>query len=437
MRIKTIWICIIVLILQRSLSGQVPVESLNLKQLIDSALQHNYLLQANKKQTAVKQSEIELLRLTYQPTISSNLTASFWKFLLPNKQRLLGTSLTDVYTDISVYQTIYDWGENKVKKAAVGEEVMISREIERQLRSTIILGVTDSYFEMLKSGSEIKVHQNTLAQLRSYLKYAEALYDIGKVSEMDVLRINVRISVEEKAIQKAENAFLTHEIKLRRLSFIDDKRRSIIENLTDSLYNAKHASIFNADSLYNITLNNHPSLVASNLKINLEEKQKEISRLQNRPELYSYGIGTWEHGSIPFFNNFNYNIGVGVHYTIPFLGGSGYKTKMVQSDLRVDQITDERTQLFYDLKREIDVTLNEIEDLKTEISNNLKIIKLSRIALDNASVIYQGGQGTIIDVLDAETILSETTINYQKSTIAFLQALSKLSYLTGNDVNTY
>jgi outer membrane protein TolC len=153
--------------------------------------------------------------------------------------------------------------------------------------------------------------------------------------------------------------------------------------------------------------------------------------------LYSYGIGTWEHSSIPFSKNFNYNIGVGVHYTIPFLGGSGYKTKMAQSDLRVDQITDERTQIFYDLKREIDITLNEIEDLKTEISNNLRIIKLSRKALDNASVIYQGGQGTIIDVLDAETILSESTINHQKSTIAYLQALSRLSYLTGNDVNTY
>ena len=437
MRIKTIWIYILVLIFQGSLFGQDPVQNLNLKQLIDSALQRNYLLQANNKQMAVKQTQIELLRLTYQPTISSSLTASFWKFLLPNKQRLLGNSLTDVYTDISVYQTIYDWGENKVKKAAVGEEVMISREIERQLRSTIIWGVTDSYFEMLKSESEIKVHQNTLMQLRSHLKFAEALYNIGKVSEMDVLRLNVRISVEEKAIQKAKGAALTHEIKLRRLCFLDEKRTSIIENLADSLYNEKRASIFSADSLYHITLNNHPSLVASNLKITLEEKQKELSRLQNRPELYSYGIGTWEHSSIPFSKNFNYNIGVGVHYTIPFLGGSGYKTKMAQSDLRVDQITDERTQIFYDLKREIDITLNEIEDLKTEISNNLRIIKLSRKALDNASVIYQGGQGTIIDVLDAETILSESTINHQKSTIAYLQALSKLSYLTGNDVNTY
>lgn len=437
MKIKAFPIYILLLIILNSVSGQDPGKTYNLKQLIDSALQNNYLIKANEKQKAVRQSDIELLRVAYQPRISASATASVWKFLLPNKQRLLGNSLTDVYTDISVYQTIYDFGENKIKQSSVEDEILISDEIQRQLRSTIIWGVADTYYEILKAESEVNVHRNTLDQLRSHLKFAEALYTIGKVSGVDVLKINVQISVEEKALQKSENSVQSYNLKLSRLCFPEKLSSFDIEDHTDTLFVSAHSRILVPDSIYAETLNNHPSIKAANLKINLEEKQKEIARLQNRPELYSYGTGTWEHGYIPFGNNFNYNIGVGIHYTIPLFGGSGYKTKMLQSDLRVHQINDEKTQLFLDLLREIDLTLSEIKDIQDEISNNQKIISLARETLENASVRYQGGQGTIIDVLDAQAILSETTINYQESMIGFLQALAKLKYLTGNDKNPY
>lgn len=434
---KILLLSVLMILCAFKIPAQETIRTLSLNQLIDSALQNNFLLKANEKRTAVKQTEIELLRLTYQPKISTSASASVWKFLLPNKQRLLGDRLTDVYTDISVYQTIYEWGENKIRKAAVEDEISLNREIERQLRSTIIWGVTDTYLDLLKAGAEVEVHRTTLDQLRSHLKYAEVLYNIGKVSGVDVLKINVQISVEEKAMQKAENSLLSHKIKLNRLCFLPGESSFMIKDHSDSLFLSYESRILIPDSLYKQTQENHPSIKAVNLEIALEEKQKEISRLQNRPELYSYGISTWEHGYIPFGNNFNYNIGVGLHYTIPYFGGSGYKTKMLQSDLRVNQINDEKTQLYLDLLKEIDITINEIKDIKEEISNNQKIINLARETLENASVRYQGGQGTIIDVLDAQAILSETTINYQKSTIAFLQALAKLDYLTGNDKNPF
>ena len=174
-------------------------------------------------------------------------------------------------------------------------------------------------------------------------------------------------------------------------------------------------------------------MAAADRKITIETKQKEIYRLQNRPELFSYGIAAWEHAYIPYYDNFNYNIGVGIHYTIPYWGGSSYKTKIVQSDLRVEQMNDEKNQTFLDIKREIETTLNDLTDKMDEIANNKKIILLAGETLTNAWVKYQAGQGAIIDVLDAESILTETTINESKSVSAYLQLLAKLNYLKGND----
>ena len=430
---KIFWLVGLIWLAAGSLFAQETVRRLSLNQLLDSAVQRNYLLQSNEKQTAIKLSEIEILKINYQPRIAASASFSYWKWLLPNKAKILGNTLTDVYTDISAYQTIYDWGQTKLQKQSVEDEIQLNGEVRRQIRSTIILGVTDVYFETLKAGSEISVHRNTLEQLRSHLQYTENLYKIGKVSNVDVLKINVQISVEEKALQKAQNALTSQYIKLKRLCNLEEHAKFDIPNTADSLYSVWQQQWFVTDTLYDEVLHNHPALAAADRKISMETKQKELYRLKNRPELYSFGVANWEDGYLPYGSHFNYNIGVGIHYTIPYFGGSSYKMKMQQSDIRAGQMADEKNQTFLDIKREIETTLNDLSDKKDEITNNKKIILLAGETLTNAWVKYQAGQGTIVDVLDAESILTETTINQSKSVSAYLQLLAKLNYLKGND----
>ena len=430
---KTCWLVGLIWLSAGSLKAQETVSSLSLNQLLDSAVQRNYLLQSNEKQTAIKLAEIEILKTNYQPRVAASASFSYWNWLMPNKQKLLGDANTDMYTDMTAYQTIYDWGKTKIQKQSVEDEIQLNGEVRRQIRSTIIWGVTDTYFEVLKAASEIAIHNNALERLRYGLQYSENLYKIGKVSNVDVLKINVQISVEEKALQKAQNALTSQYIKLKRLCNLGEHARFNIPNTADSLFSQWNEQVFVTDTLYIEALNNHPALAAADRKITIETKQKEIYRLLNRPELFSYGIAAWEHAYIPYYDNFNYNIGVGIRYTIPYWGGSSYKTKIVQSDLRVEQMNDEKNQTFLDIKREIETTLNDLTDKMDEIANNKKIILLAGETLTNAWVKYQAGQGAIIDVLDAESILTETTINESKSVSAYLQLLAKLNYLKGND----
>ena len=422
-------------------AGNLPAQEnalqFSLNQLIDSALQRNYLLQANEKQTAIKQSEIELLKINYQPRIATSANVSYWKWLMPNKAKILGNTLSDVYTDISAYQTIYDWGQTKIQKQTVEDEIQLNDEVRRQIISTITWGVTDTYFETLKAGLEIAAHQNAIEQLRSHLQYAENLYKIGKVSYVDVLKINLQISVEEKALQKAQNSLTSQYIKLKRLCNLDENTVFIIPNIADSLFSAHYKKTFMPDSLYEEALHNHPSIAAADLKIRMETRQKELYRLKNRPELYSFGITTWEDGYVPFGSHFNYNFGVVLRYTLPYWGGSSYKTKMVQSDLRVKQMTDEKNQALLDLKKEIETVLNDLSDKKDEVANYEKIKRLAQETLTNAWVKYQAGQGTIIDVLDAESVLTESIISQNKAITSFLQTLAKLNYLLGNDNKSF
>ncbi len=429
---KIFWLLWFIMASTNGISAQENILKFSLTSLLDSSLEKNYLLQANEKTTLIKQAEIEILKTNYQPVISASASVSYWKFLLPNKQRLLGDALSDVYTDISFYQRIYDWGGNKAEQALVDEEILLNDELKRQIQNTIIWGVSDTYFETLRAKSEVTIHLNSLNQLYSHLQYAENLFSIGKVSNLDILKINVQISVEEKNLQKAKNAVLARMIKLKRLCNLDEKLMFEIENNTDIWFQEKQNQIFIHEDIYTEVFHNHPALNIAARKMDMESKQKQIYSLRNRPELFSYGIASWEDGYIPFGSNFNYNIGVGLRYTLPYWGGSSFRTRMLQSDYRIEQIDWEKNQTFLDIKKEIDLALSEISDIKSEMTNVKKIIDLAKETHDNALVKYQSGQGAIIDVLDAQAILTDAEINYRNSLTVFLQLLAKLNYLTGS-----
>lgn len=403
-----------------------------LDELIGSALGNNFLLKATDKERLIKASEIEILKTNYQPKVTTGASFSYWKFLLPNKQRLLGDALTDMYTDVTVHQTLYDWGESRSKQEVVDREIRVNDEVSRQIRNTIIWGVSDSWFEALKAESEIEVHENSLQQLKSHLQYADNLYQIGRASGVDLLKINVQISMEEKNLEKSEFNLQRQLVTLKRLCYLDDATTLTIEDIPQVWYEKTMNQPLDPRQFYNEALLNHPALLTADHKADIESLQKEIFKLENRPELYSYGIGSWEHGYLPFGKNFNYNIGVGIRYTLPYWGGSSFKHKMAQRDNRIEQIVDEKNQNFQDLKSEIDKTINSLLEIKREMANYEKIIGLSAETINNALVKYQAGQGPIIDILDAQTILTESSIELEKSKILFLQTFVRLHYLTGN-----
>lgn len=415
-------------------ASSVYTQEFTLTQLLDSALEHNYLLKANDKNVYVKQAEIEQLRTNYQPRIATSASFSYWKFLLPNKEKLLGgNTLTDMYTDITAYQTIYDWGDTKKRKEYAQAEIKMNEDVRRQIHNTIIYGVSANYLEVLMAAYEIEILQNSIQQLESQKQHTRNLYKVGKVSNMDVLKTELQLSGEQKKLQNARNDYSYQLIKLKNLCYLTDEKLLMIVNSSSILYDDYSIRNFDLTALNELVLENHATITGMDKKIDLELKQRDLYANENRPELYSYGIASWEHGYIPFGKNFNYNIGVGIRYTLPYFGGSGFKSKMKKSNFKIEQLNEEKQQIYLDFKREIELTLSQISGVKEEIANNERIITLANETLNNATVKYQSGQGAIIDVLDAQSILTDTKLAFQKAKISLLQKILHLHYLSGND----
>lgn len=404
----------------------------SLNAVIDSAIANNFKLKASMLNDSLTLKEIEIIARNYKPRITALASYSYWDWLMPNKAKLLGENVkTDMYIELSAYQLIYDWGRTRQNKLLQESDININREFIRLLRQNISTSVTLVYLEALKSLKKIEVLNNTLSQLKSHLEIARNLYNIGKVSQIDLLKIQVEIRVTEKELTTAENNYLEQLTNLVNLAQIKGDTDFSLEENTANLY--EKTKLFFTDTMLVSMSQNHPVLKSYDEKLAREKILESLYKKQSNPEVFSYMTTNWESAYIPFSKNFNYNIGAGIRYTLPYWSGGSYHDRIAQSRIRSDQLQNSRMDEYLNLKREFDALVVQQKNKIQEIESNREIILIANKSLDNILIMYESGQESILNLLDAQTILTKQKILYEQSIIEYLELIARINYVCGID----
>lgn len=415
---------------ERQNSPTTSADVYSLQALTDSALHNNYSLKAKELNDKLTYAEVRALAKDALPRVTVKGSYAYYDWLMPNKKKLLdGDVNTDMLIEIVAYQTLYDWNRNKLSRELQLADVSINKEFLRQLRATIIYSVTQTYLNALKAHKKVEVLQNTLDQLDSQYQIANNLYKIGKVSQVDLLKIKVNISVNQRDMETAKSVYQQWLSKLKNIALLHGDSPIQIVDRSEALY--KDCQNGFQTNILGTVQSNHPSLKVYDAQIAQEKVRKKLFHSQNKPEVYAFAATNWESAYVPFGNNFNYNVGVGISYTIPYLGGSAYKDKMAKSLLKIEQYKEQKKQAFSDLKKEIDATLIEMTNKKMEVASNKDIVQMATESLQNILLMYQSGQETILNVQDAQSIITEREILYKQAQVEYLELLATLHFLQG------
>lgn len=179
---------------------------------------------------------------------------------MPNKQKLLGNSLNDIYADLRISQLIYDWNKNSIQKDYADKSVDIDRNFARKLRQAFSYSIAKSYLELLKAKRTVLIQEEAINQLREHLKNAEALYSIGKVSNLDVIKAQVQIEVALDELAKAKNQL---DVQKNNLNVLCGNTLGnsfdVVDNI-DELWNQYSSTSYSIDELKSILAAQHPDL---------------------------------------------------------------------------------------------------------------------------------------------------------------------------------
>lgn len=429
---KILSIFIISLMLILEIQAQTTSIQNQLNPLIDTAINNNLLLKAAQTKLEISELEVELFSKTFLPEIGVFASAEYWSWLLPNKEKILGGGKTDVYSTIYLKQMIYDGGQNKIKKEIAQNTILLNEQNKRKVKQTVVYAVSYTWLEILKAQKTILVYQNSIKRLNNHLINTQELYKINRATNLDILKIKVQITEEEKLMHNAQGILQEKKNELQR-QLNTDFQPEIVDIDTLINWNDIKNIEFNIDTIMSVVFKNHPDFLDYNLQIENTQKQELLIKALNMPSLYSYVNTLWEDNYIPFSNNFNYNVGIAISYRIPILKGSAYKIELLQNQKEIEQIQNTQSNIYIQIKSDISTALIKLENKKTEIEATDKIIEMSKEVIQNETLKYNAAQGNIIDILDANTILLNAEISKYKLITEYLQLIAQINFYSGNN----
>jgi len=424
------------LLFQVEASSQNNVITLN--QAVTEALITQPQLKASGYNIKSLEKQIDIVGYDNLPQLGIGLNVSQWRWLMPNKIKLLGDNLTDIYTELRANQLIYNGGKVSLQSDLAENSVRYENLNYSALEQRVVLNVSKAYFEVLKAKRVSSIYKNTLEQLKDHLKTADALYNIGKASNLDVVKAKVQIALIEEEIKKADNNVRSQVYALNNAIGWETDKQIDIEDATETFYVGAANDSYSAPELLNEMFSSNPEFKKVQLDYEAKNQEMNLNNADYYPSLYAFGTMNWEDSKMRVpLSNYNWNVGVLLSYNIPFLQGGKFKEKNQQLEIKKDiiQANEESLKKKYELA--LKTVLLKLEDLRSRISSSKHIVDLASESQKTAELKYNIGSGSSLDVIDAVQILTTAQIDFSQNMIDYLSTLTDLQNIVGRSGSAF
>jgi outer membrane protein len=337
---------------------------------------------------------------------------------------------------VQIAQTIYDGGK---LTAAVRAARLTKEQALAQYQTVIadaLLAVRTAYYDVLLAAQQITVHEASVKLLQNELEDQQHRYDAGTVPHFNVLRAEVSLANEKPLLIQAKNNYRIAKNNLSNLLGYN-LPRDIWEDIPLQLADALSAEPYTV---------NLPDAIQQALG-----RRTELIALRKAEELQQLGIINAKAGYKPNFqvfagynwvnSQFSTDVGssfdgwnAGAQFQWNLFDGQLTRGKVVQARALYEK---SRTELA-DQSRQIELQVRTaysgfIE--ATEVLDSQKTVQAeAEEALREAKARVEAGTATQLDVLNAETSLTQTRATKAQALHDYAVARAKLERAIGEDM---
>ena len=414
--------------------------SFSIKQAVDFALQ-------NQKDVVNAQLDAEISRYKVRETIGMGLPQVNVSFDLKDYEKIPTQFIPD-FISPSVYQILYDENLIAQKKEASGKlfpvqfgarwnatagvtasqlifdpsyligvqaskafRELSQKNLERTKIETAIT-ITKAYYLVLLLRERKKVIDANTERLRKLLNDTKALFENGFVEKIDFDRIQV---ANNNIQTEADNFKRLIEMSEKTLRFQIGLPYNTTLTLTDSL---DIEAVKNIQETNDIT---DPSkrIEYSILKTQERLQQFNVKRYKSQyiPSLIAYGsLST--NAQRTEFNIFEssrrwFPTGViGATLSLNLFDGTQRESRIRQEKLTLKKINNEVSNFENAINLDVSASRSSLLDAISALIMQDKNLELATSVSKTAKLKYDQGVGSNLEVLDAETLLKESQVNY-------------------------
>ncbi|AQQ71786.1 Outer membrane protein TolC precursor [Limihaloglobus sulfuriphilus] len=413
---------------------------LTLEQCLETAFENNPEIMQRQWDTETSLAGKDIAEGALWPTISAEGGYEHFREDRLIQPRRPGTSevlqFTDdlVSGDIVLNMPLYTGGrlQNQVKAAD-----LLAKSAQHQLAHSqreLVFNITSVFYSMLGQKEVINSLIFSQETLREHFKRTKELMEAQKAAHVDLLRTEVRLADIEQQLLRERNTLDIQRFLLTSLlgcdtetEVLDIKGQLILGDIPDELDRG-----FTLAMAYR---QDYQSLIS---RVDVQRKMLDVAKSRRLPEISlraSYG-SRWDSDD---FDEDNEVGSVGLFAEMPLFEGGRIDAGIRRERSRLRSIEESLRRLKLQIQVEVETAASNIESTRARVGVTEKAVEMAKESLRIEREKYDLGKGAIVDVLDAQSALLSSQMNYYRAladcNTAIAQFRQAAGLPCGDDVN--
>jgi outer membrane protein len=328
---------------------------------------------------------------------------------------------------MTVSEAIFDGGATIAGMKQSKINIKIQQETLRAVKLDVEFEAKRLYYGLLLAYETARIAQDLFDQAQAHYQDAQKKYEQGVVSKFDVLQSKVQVTKVMPELVKARNSIELIKADLKKLVGIRmdcdiTPNGGLIYTLID----------IDEDAFLKEAYSNRPEMILRLLGVDMKKWAIELAKASAMPQVngsFDYNYISNNVGHMFNYKHSNWNAGIAI--TIPIFDGFSAAAKINEARHRYQQADlgkeDVRDQTAVDIKR----ACLDMKEANSIINSQKSGIEEAREALKISYISFDNGVGTNLDVLDAQTSLSQIEKNLAEAIYDYLMARAYLDKALG------
>jgi outer membrane protein len=422
-----------------TVSLSLPASAETIKGALAKAYENNSTLNSARAGVRVTDEGVAIAKSGYRPTITGDAGVSYTSsFDLNGSARRDGRTTSGSF-GVTISQTLFDGFRTKNGVAAAEAQVLAQRENLRNSEQNILFTAASAYMDVIRDRQIAAFRKKNLAFLQEQVRAANARFEVGEGTRTDVAQANARRAAAIAQLNAAEAQAKSSAASYRQVIGEEpgklEKASAVTKLLPKNLAQAADAAA-----------GEHPAIQANFHVIDATEfgvKAAEGAllpslaaqgRLSKTYENYDASPETGLFGASNDSKTQTDTATVGLQLTVPIYQGGRGSATVRQEKERLGQARIELDVARDQVRQAVTSAWTQLVAAQASVAANKQLIAAAQLALDGVVEERKVGQRTTLDVLNAQSDVTDARISLADSernvvvaSYAVLSATGRLS----------
>ena len=336
---------------------------------------------------------------------------------------------------ISVRQPLWEGGKVYTAYKIAREYRDYSEAGARQVGDAVVYNAEILFYTTILQRARLEVLLRAQDAYRHNVTVVEKIFSRGMVSRFELLRARTEEANLKPEILRAESRVRMAEKHLK--SFIGMGLGEPVE-IVEGQDDTSLIDLPPLDSLIEFALEHRPEMEGANLMVDMRRRAIRVARAGYYPSLAAVTNWSWQSQSDDFSmtENPTQSWTAGLTLSLSVFDGGLTRGEVSQARAEHRQAKLQSAQVIDDVRLETEQAYDNLLQAKKAVDIQGVTIETAEEGLRIANLRYEAGEGTLLEVLSAQTALTQARTGLAETLFLFREARASLKKATTFDPNT-